>query len=102
MVRTGKEYLQTLKDDRAIYINGERVQDVTSHPAFTGITHTIAGLYDLAWDESQNMTYKTEDGILANKIYMIRNYLNWFFQYWHNNCITLGEFVQSSSKGRLL
>lgn len=71
MVRTGKEYLQTLKDDRAIYINGERVQDVTTHPAFTGITHTIAGLYDLAWDESQNMTYKTEDGTLANKIYMI-------------------------------
>ncbi|WP_290368958.1 4-hydroxyphenylacetate 3-hydroxylase N-terminal domain-containing protein, partial [Peribacillus frigoritolerans] len=71
MVRTGKEYLQTLKDDRAIYINGERVKDVTTHPAFTGITHTIAGLYDLAWDESQNMTYKTEDGTLANKIYMI-------------------------------
>ncbi|MGG1396818.1 4-hydroxyphenylacetate 3-hydroxylase N-terminal domain-containing protein [Bacillus salipaludis] len=71
MVRTGKEYLQALNDDRTIYINGERVQDVRTHPAFKGITQTIAGLYDLAADESQNMTYKTEDGTLANKIYMI-------------------------------
>ncbi|MGG2076108.1 4-hydroxyphenylacetate 3-hydroxylase N-terminal domain-containing protein [Lysinibacillus irui] len=71
MVRTSQEYLQALKDDRAIYINGERVRDVATHPAFKGITNTIAGLYDLALDESQNMLYKTEDGTLANKIYMI-------------------------------
>lgn len=71
MVRTGKEYLKALKDGRKIYINGELVQDVTSHPAFKGISQTIAGLYDLAADEAQNMTYVTEDGTIANKIYMI-------------------------------
>jgi len=46
MVRTSQEYLQALKDDRVIYINGERVKDVATHPAFKGITNTIAGLYD--------------------------------------------------------
>lgn len=71
MVRTSQEYLQALKDDRVIYINGEIVKDVATHPAFKGITNTIAGLYDLALDESNNMIYQTEDGTLANKIYMI-------------------------------
>ncbi|WP_134700746.1 4-hydroxyphenylacetate 3-hydroxylase family protein [Ammoniphilus sp. YIM 78166] len=71
MVRTGNQYLESLKDNRAIFINGEKVEDVTTHPAFKGIAHTIAGLYDLAADETQNMTYKTEDGTIANKIYMI-------------------------------
>ena len=31
---TGEEYLASLRDDREIYIYGDRVKDVTSHPAF--------------------------------------------------------------------
>jgi 4-hydroxyphenylacetate 3-hydroxylase N terminal len=31
---TGAEYLENLKDGREIYIYGERVNDVTTHPAF--------------------------------------------------------------------
>jgi len=31
---TGKEYLESLRDGREIYIYGERVPDVTTHPAF--------------------------------------------------------------------
>ena len=31
---TGAEYLDSLKDDREIWIYGERVKDVTTHPAF--------------------------------------------------------------------
>jgi 4-hydroxyphenylacetate 3-hydroxylase N terminal len=31
---TGAEYLESLKDGREIYIYGERVKDVTTHPAF--------------------------------------------------------------------
>src|SRR5690349_3101971 len=30
---TGAEYLASLRDGREVYINGERVADVTSHPA---------------------------------------------------------------------
>ncbi len=31
---TGAEYIESLKDGREVYINGERVKDVTTHPAF--------------------------------------------------------------------
>ena len=30
----GAEYLESLRDGREIYIYGERVKDVTTHPAF--------------------------------------------------------------------
>src|ERR1700761_7502083 len=31
---TGAEYLQSLRDGREVYIYGERIKDVTAHPAF--------------------------------------------------------------------
>jgi hypothetical protein len=31
---TGAEYLEELRDGREVYIYGERVKDVTTHPAF--------------------------------------------------------------------
>ena len=31
---TGAEYLESLRDGREVYIYGERVEDVTTHPAF--------------------------------------------------------------------
>ena len=34
MLRTGKEHLESLRDGRVVYIGGERVDDVTRHPAF--------------------------------------------------------------------
>jgi 4-hydroxyphenylacetate 3-monooxygenase len=48
MVRTGAEYIASLKDDRTVYMHGERVRDVTEHPALQGAIRSIAGLYDLA------------------------------------------------------
>ena len=32
MGRTGAEYIASLRDGRAVYVNGERVDDVTEHP----------------------------------------------------------------------
>lgn len=48
MSRTGRQYIESLRDGRAVYVNGERVKDVTEHSAFRGAVHSIAGLYDLA------------------------------------------------------
>ncbi len=31
---TGTEYIQSLRDGREVYIDGERVTDVSNHPAF--------------------------------------------------------------------
>lgn len=45
-MRTGAEYLASLSDGREVYLDGQRVDDVTTHPAFAGPIATIAGIYD--------------------------------------------------------
>src|SRR5260370_7110101 len=44
--KTGADHLRSLRDGRAVYIDGERVADVTTHPAFRNAVHTAAALYD--------------------------------------------------------
>jgi 4-hydroxyphenylacetate 3-monooxygenase len=43
---TGAEYLESLRDGREVYIYGERVKDVTTHPAFRNAARSLAKLYD--------------------------------------------------------
>ena len=45
-VRTGAEHVKSLKDGRAVYIDGELVADVTTHPAFRNAVRAAADLYD--------------------------------------------------------
>jgi 4-hydroxyphenylacetate 3-monooxygenase/anthranilate 3-monooxygenase (FAD)/4-hydroxyphenylacetate 3-monooxygenase len=49
-VRTGKAYIEGLRDDRRIYVNGELVRDVTQYPPFQGVIRTLADLYDRQHD----------------------------------------------------
>lgn len=56
-IRTGQEYRQSLRDGRTIYVNGERVKDVTTYPAFQGIIDTLASLYDLQHEHKELLTY---------------------------------------------
>ena len=44
---TGSRYLESLNDGREVWLDGQRVQDVTKHPAFTGVVHELARIYDL-------------------------------------------------------
>ncbi|MDT3381675.1 4-hydroxyphenylacetate 3-hydroxylase N-terminal domain-containing protein [Labrys neptuniae] len=48
---TGAEYLASLRDGREVYINGERVADVTAHPAMRNSARSLARLYDALHDE---------------------------------------------------
>ena len=48
--QTGDEYLESLRDDRTVYIYGERVKDVTTHPAFRNTARMVARLYDALYD----------------------------------------------------
>ena len=43
---TGGEYVESLRDGRDVYIYGERVKDVTTHPAFRNSVRMTARLYD--------------------------------------------------------
>jgi len=47
---TGAEYLKSLRDGREVYVYGERVKDVTTHPAFRNAARSIARLYDALHD----------------------------------------------------
>src|SRR5712692_2234814 len=45
--RTGKEFIAGLKSPREVWVNGEKVADVSSHPAFAGAARTLAEIFDL-------------------------------------------------------
>ena len=47
---TGAEYLASLRDGREVWIDGERVADVTTHPAFRNSARSVARLYDAMHD----------------------------------------------------
>ena len=49
-IRTGKQLLEALRDDREIWIDGERVKDVTRDRRFAGAAESMAGLYDMQHD----------------------------------------------------
>jgi len=47
MIRTAEQYVESLKDGRVIYLNGERISDITEHPAFNGPINARALSYVL-------------------------------------------------------
>src|SRR5436190_8299349 len=52
---TGAEYLESLRDGREIWIYGERVKDVTTHPAFRNTVRMLARLYDALHGERKSI-----------------------------------------------
>src|SRR5438270_2829501 len=61
---TGDEYLESLRDGREIWLYGERVDDVTTHPAFRNTARMIARLYDALHDPRYHdvLTMATDTG----------------------------------------
>jgi 4-hydroxyphenylacetate 3-monooxygenase len=59
MIRTGAEYRESIRDGRQVWIDGERVADVTTHPAFRPIVDVRARIYDLAHEAGtqERMSY---------------------------------------------
>lgn len=45
-IKTGEKHIRSLRDGRAVFINGKRVEDVTTHPAFRHAVESAAALYD--------------------------------------------------------
>lgn len=56
-MRSGSQYLESLIDGRQIFIDGRVVKDVTQDPAFSGISRSIARLYDLLDEQQSIMTF---------------------------------------------
>src|SRR5216110_3297769 len=61
---TGEEYLASLHDGREVYLYGERIADVTTHPAFRNSARSIARLYDALHDPRSRevLTCPTDTG----------------------------------------
>jgi paerucumarin biosynthesis protein PvcC len=68
---TGAEYLASLRDGRAVYLYGERIGDVTEHPAFRNSARSIARLYDAMHDPATREQLTTVDplGIRTHKFF---------------------------------
>ncbi len=69
---TGEEYVESLRDAREIYIDGERVDDVTTHPAFRNAVRSVARLNDALHDPEQRDLLLGVDrlGITTHKFFM--------------------------------
>lgn len=61
---TGEEYLDSLRDGRKIYLDGELVDDVTTHPAFRNAAQMVARLYDTLHEPAlrEVVTRETDTG----------------------------------------
>jgi 4-hydroxyphenylacetate 3-monooxygenase len=46
LIRSGAEYKEALRDGREVWYRGERIEDVVTHPATSGLVELIAKLYD--------------------------------------------------------
>ena len=58
--RTGQEYITGLRErPREVWLDGERVKDVTAHPALRNGVRSVAALYDMQHDPElrEEMTF---------------------------------------------
>ncbi len=64
MIRTGEEYRESIRDGREVYITGEQVKDVASHPMFKPLVDVRARIYDMRHDPETKpvMTYADDAG----------------------------------------
>jgi 4-hydroxyphenylacetate 3-monooxygenase len=70
-MRTGPEYLNALADGRSVFVDGERVESVLTHPGFAGIARTVAELYETSSTDPTMAFSPEETGSPANAVYMI-------------------------------
>src|ERR1700728_139473 len=63
MIRTGQEYLDSIRAAREVYINGERVTDLAEHPMFKPLIDIRARIYDMQHESATRevLAYR-EDG----------------------------------------
>ena len=59
MPKTGTDHLNSLRDGRTIYLDGQCIPEVVEHPAYRNAVHSVAHLYDFqsAPDNLEHMTF---------------------------------------------
>jgi 4-hydroxyphenylacetate 3-monooxygenase len=51
-IRRGEEYLESLRDGRRLWLMGQQVEDLTTHPTLAGCARSVAAVYDLQHDRA--------------------------------------------------
>src|SRR5689334_12187061 len=69
---TAEEYLGSLVDGRSVYIYGEKVDDVTRHPAFRNSAYSMSRLYAALHDPATQdvMTDLDPEGYRTHRYFM--------------------------------
>ncbi|MFE1600447.1 4-hydroxyphenylacetate 3-hydroxylase family protein [Methylobacterium sp. ID0610] len=72
-MKTGSQHIASLRDRRALFIDGQRVEDATRHPAFARTIGSVGRLFDFASDpaHAELMTFATPEGGRANRIWQL-------------------------------
>lgn len=60
-IRNGRQYLEGLRDERDVWMHGEKVSDVTTHPGLCRGARTLAGFMDRQFDERYRDTVTYDD-----------------------------------------
>src|ERR671921_493731 len=61
MIRNGDEYRESIRDGREVWVNGQRVVDVPTHPMFKPLVDIRARIYDMAHDDATREMMTTVD-----------------------------------------
>src|SRR5215204_6924307 len=61
MIRNGDEYRESIRDGREVWVSGERVVDVTTHPMFKPLVDIRARIYDMAHEDGTRDIMTTVD-----------------------------------------
>jgi 4-hydroxyphenylacetate 3-monooxygenase len=67
MIRTGEEYRESIRDGREVWVNGQRVADVTTHPMFKPLVNIRARIYDMAHETATHDIMTTVDPISGER-----------------------------------
>src|SRR5438874_4105280 len=71
---TGARYIESLRDGREVWLDGQKIDDVTQHPAFKPMIDALARVYDLQNSDEyrDQMTYvEPENGIRTSLSWLL-------------------------------
>lgn len=73
-MKDGRKHLESLRDGRRLFIDGARVDDATTHPAFRNTIQTVASLFDYQAEPGnvERMTYPSpSSGNRVNRMWQL-------------------------------
>ena len=72
LARTGDQYLQGLRNDRQVFLNGERITDLAAHPTLGPSARGMAGYFDYQHTHAQDCLLPNPDtGELMSAAHLI-------------------------------